>query len=139
MPYLRCKTGVRPRSLIIAAAAVNAATVLGFTTDVTVTSGDEPTTVHVDGSRHATGNALDLRTKHLSDRDLADWLGEIRRRLGADYQLIVEQRARAGEHLHVEWDPPRRLPKTSTAGTAETVRTVRTGRTDRPPTTRRPR
>lgn len=102
--YLKFKAGVIvPKSGIIAAAAVNAANELGLKTLIMVTSGND--SEHMRESKHYTNEALDFRTKTLTKEDKHAWVAVLRRRLGPDYQVILEQEGRSNEHLHVEHDP----------------------------------
>ena len=87
-----------PKSAIIVAAVGNAAAGLALPGDVYVTSGNDG--VHRDGSRHYTDEALDFRTRRLTVAQQEAWVVSIRRRLGPEYQAILET-----DHLHVEWDP----------------------------------
>jgi D-alanyl-D-alanine dipeptidase len=53
---------------------------------------------HKTGSKHDTGQAIDLRTTSLPDEDaMAE---QLRLALGPDYDVILEL-----DHLHVEYDP----------------------------------
>ena len=84
-----------PKTTIIVSAAVNAKTVLGFLTNTLVTSGNDST--HMEGSLHYQDRALDFRTWDLTKDQVIQWAGEIERRLGPDYDVIIEH-----NHLHVE-------------------------------------
>ena len=104
MSLLTVKTGVKvSRQVLIAAAVVNAANILGLSVDMVITSGLEGQ--HKPGSLHSVGKALDFRTKHLSAQDKHDLVEEARRQLGAAYQLILEAEGKPREHLHIEFDP----------------------------------
>jgi len=103
MSNLKVKVTVRPRSLMIAAAAINAANELTIPLDTTITSGND--SEHMTGSKHYTGDALDFRTKHLAPPQRAKWMSVIARRLGPNYQLILEDAGKPNEHLHIEWEP----------------------------------
>ena len=53
---------------------------------------------HMKGSKHYTGEAIDIRT-----RDMVDEIGTaqvIKRYLGKDYDVIFEK-----DHIHIEYDP----------------------------------
>lgn len=93
---IRIKDGVTPRNLIICAAAANVGQALGL--DVTITSGTDGQ--HMKGSKHYTGEALDIR---LLGEQTADFQRSLAARLGPTYQLILES-----DHLHVEFDPQER-------------------------------
>ena len=99
---LKVKASVRPRSLTISAGVINAASSMGLTEDMVITSGNDST--HMEGSKHYTGEALDVRTKHLP-ATLKTALAEmVRQRLGPKYQVILESVGTPNEHLHVEFD-----------------------------------
>ncbi len=95
---LKVKTGVMPKNLVIAAAAINAALILGAPSDVWITSGTDGT--HMKGSKHYEGNALDLRRKNMTPDVLAQYLLVLKERLGRDYDVVLER-----DHIHVEYDP----------------------------------
>lgn len=99
---IKVKGTVRPRALIIAAAVANRAEELRLP-DMLITSGNDGK--HMTGSKHYTGDALDIRSKHLDDTQLASLIIGVRRRLGNLYQVIVEQRGDPNEHVHIEYDP----------------------------------
>lgn len=57
--------------------------------------------VHMDGSRHYTGDALDLRRWDSDKIGKTDAIAqELRTWLGRDYDVVVE-----ADHIHVEYDP----------------------------------
>jgi hypothetical protein len=94
-------TVVVPKVVIIACAVVNAATALELD-DMLVTSGND--SQHMPGSRHYRDQALDFRTKHLTTPQKHALAAEVRRRLGAHYDVILEAEGKPNEHLHVEYD-----------------------------------
>ncbi len=101
---IKLKDTVRPRSLVILAAAVN--THRGLTdgpADLMVTSGND--SKHMTGSKHYTNNALDFRTKSFSAAAKRVFRERLAVRLGPNYQIILEDEAGPNEHLHVEYDP----------------------------------
>ena len=51
-------------------------------------------------SLHYQGNAVDLRTRHIDERDLARIVEKIGLALGPEYDVVVE-----ATHLHIEWQP----------------------------------
>lgn len=93
---LKIKAGVTPKNLVIAAALANAAWDLPF--DVVITSGTDGT--HMKGSKHYSGNALDVRTSNIPKDWLKVYIDRVKNRLGPDYDLVLEV-----DHLHVEYDP----------------------------------
>jgi hypothetical protein len=64
---------------------------------------------HGVGSLHFSGQALDYRTKHITGSTrsvtIASLIGEARRNLGADFDVIHEDYGGDNEHLHVEYQP----------------------------------
>lgn len=97
--YLKLLGTVKtPVVVIIAAAAVNAKNVLLFQTNTVVTSGNDST--HKEGSLHYQDRALDFRTHDLTPTQIEAWAQEIKKRLGSDYDVLIES-----DHLHVEYDP----------------------------------
>jgi len=94
---------VVPKVCIIAAAVVNAANVLKLPVDMLVTSGNDK--VHARGSKHYTDEALDFRTHHITLGEKLALLAEVKKRLGRNYDAILEDRGGPNEHLHVEFDP----------------------------------
>ena len=94
--YLKILDGVRvPSVVIIAAAAINAKTMLMLQTNVTITSGND--SKHKEGSLHYQDRALDFRTHDMPPYHVRLWADEIRNRLGPKYDVIVED-----DHIHVE-------------------------------------
>lgn len=90
-----------PKSAIIAVAILNSATTLQLP-DMVVTSGNDST--HSVGSKHYTDEALDFRTKPLTADQKKALVVEVKRRLGPDYDVILEDLGQANEHLHIEAD-----------------------------------
>jgi hypothetical protein len=95
---LKVKNGVKPKNLIIMAAANNAAIDAGLVNDIVITSGIDG--VHKIGSKHYTGDALDIRRSNIPPKLLDTYLTRLRGRLGGDYDVILEH-----DHIHVEYDP----------------------------------
>ena len=93
---IRIKAGVTPKNLVIMAAAANAGVVLGV--DIVVTSGTDGK--HIQGSKHYSGEALDLRTSNLTKEQIQGLIQELKKRLGTNYDIVLES-----DHLHVEFDP----------------------------------
>ena len=103
MSETKVKSTVRPRSHVIQAAVGNAANELGVEVDMLLTSGND--SEHMKGSKHYTGNALDFRSHHLSVEECRALLKIVRRRLGKNYQVILENPMKNNEHIHIEYDP----------------------------------
>lgn len=55
---------------------------------------------HSRGSLHYSGNAIDLRTRHVSRDDAETIADELRAALGAQYDVVLEK-----DHIHVEFQP----------------------------------
>ncbi|MEK9724932.1 MAG: hypothetical protein VW405_15810, partial [Rhodospirillaceae bacterium] len=100
---IKTKLGVRPRSLTIAAAVANVAALWGVT--VTITSGEDGR--HMPGSRHGTGDALDVRSRapFKGPVEKRAFLAAVLSRLGASYDGILEDEGGKNEHFHIEHDP----------------------------------
>ena len=103
MTELKVKSTVKPKSLVIAAAVINAANEIGLDVDVVITSGNDGK--HMDESKHYSNQALDIRSKTLDDIETPLFMRVIRRRLGKGYQVMLENNGRPNEHIHVEYDP----------------------------------
>lgn len=104
MSLLKIQAGVIvSKQVVIAAGVVNAATQIGLKAEMLITSGRDGK--HKDGSLHYYDRALDFRTKHLTDRQKTALAATVAKRLGPDYDVILESRGKANEHLHVEHDP----------------------------------
>lgn len=59
---------------------------------------------HMAGSKHYEGLAVDLRTRFFSRGQIALVRRKIEKAVGDGYQCIIEK-----DHLHFEYDPPRRV------------------------------
>lgn len=57
---------------------------------------------HMVGSLHASGRAVDLRTRDVSPVMLPVIVSELRSRLGENYDVVLET---VSPHIHVEFDP----------------------------------
>lgn len=103
MAKLLIKSNVKPyQSLIIIAAAINAANAMNLRGDVVVTSAND--SKHMNNSLHYKDKAVDFRTKHLTPLEKREWIRNIQVRLGVGYQTILESENEPNEHLHVEFD-----------------------------------
>lgn len=60
---------------------------------------------HSQGSLHYKGLALDVRTHHIPNEEKDFYAERIRKILGDNYDVILEDRDGLNEHLHIEWDP----------------------------------
>ena len=109
MTLLKVRATVRPKSLVILAAAANVATLLPeFVPELLVTSGNDAQ--HMAGSKHYTDDALDFRTKTMTREQKAVFVRKLRARLGPHYQVLLEAEGKTNEHLHVEYDPGMSTP-----------------------------
>lgn len=107
MAYLKFVSGVVvPKTVIIAVAFLNAANETGVAAPadtVWVTSGNDRQ--HRHDSKHYSNEALDFRTKTLTTDDKKKLIAALRKRLGRNYDVILEDEGGTNEHLHVEYDP----------------------------------
>jgi len=60
---------------------------------------------HKMGSLHYRGRALDFRTKNLPEFEKDKLVSELKSRLTADFDVLLENRNEDNEHLHIEFDP----------------------------------
>jgi len=56
--------------------------------------------VHMKGSLHYSGYAIDVRTRDIPKSKLPTLLKEVKSALGLDYDCVLE-----ATHMHVEFDP----------------------------------
>jgi hypothetical protein len=102
--YLKFKPGVDiPLSAICAAAAVNARNQLGLPGDTLVTSANDGE--HRDGSKHFSDEAVDVRVHGLTREQIQQWATTIRKRLGRNFDVVVESLGTPNAHIHIEHDP----------------------------------
>lgn len=107
---LKIKSGAKvSRQVIIAAGVTNAAEEVGLVEDMVITSGND--SKHKPGSKHYSDEALDFRTKHLPSNAKEGFAEAVQKRLGPDYDVILESEGGVNEHLHVEFDPKRKSRK----------------------------
>ena len=100
---IKIKSGVSvSKQVVIACAVVNAAIGLDLPHDMVITSGRDG--VHREGSLHYRDRALDFRTKHLTIEEKRALVRATQKRLGADYDVILESLGAPNEHLHIEID-----------------------------------
>ena len=95
---LKVKNGVTPKNLQIACAAINAVAQLSADYNIIITSGTDG--VHMEGSKHYTGDALDLRISNIPKDQLQRYIKALKGRLGPDFDVVLES-----DHIHVEFDP----------------------------------
>lgn len=67
---------------------------------VMVTSGSDGQ--HMEGSRHYSFEAVDVRTKHLSAPQKAAFLDALRTELGTRFTVLLEGEGTAQEHCHIQ-------------------------------------
>lgn len=104
MASLKFKAGVKvSKQAVIAVAFINATNQLSLKEDMLVTSGNDSS--HMPGSKHYSDEALDFRTKHLSADDKHALRDTVKKRLGRDYDVVLESEGLTNEHLHIEFDP----------------------------------
>lgn len=96
------KATVKPRALLMMAACANVAITLPW--PVTITSGND--SKHMTGSKHYSGEAVDVRSKNFPTKKAKrDFIAAVLARLGTGYQMILESEGQANEHFHLEYDP----------------------------------
>jgi hypothetical protein len=88
--------GLKPEIVLAAIVANEVYAVEGHS--LTITSGTDGE--HMPGSRHYTGQAIDIRTRILTDTETETVANEIRKRLTDEYDVVFE-----GNHIHIEFDP----------------------------------
>ena len=92
------KNGVKPASLVILAAAANAACELDLA--ITITSGND--SKHAHNSKHYECAALDIRSKNMTPADKKTFIANLQERLGAGYLVLLEDATHPNEHIHVQ-------------------------------------
>lgn len=70
---------------------------------VRLTSGDDGH--HMLGSKHYTGDAVDLGSHEFPPAEKHAFVADLQRSLGADFDVILEHEGTSNEHIHVEYDP----------------------------------
>lgn len=104
MSYVKVKTGVKPKIIVMMAAIANVTQTMDEPNDITITSGND--SVHMKGSLHYKDAALDVRTKNFpSAQSKRAFLAAVLKRLGSGYQGFLEYEGKAQEHIHLEFDP----------------------------------
>ena len=101
MARIGIKLTVRPRSYVILAAVANAAKTLERPDVVVVTSAND--SVHMTGSKHYTGEALDVRSHNFPNREAKlAFLEAVLKRLGDGYSGLLEAEGTPNEHFHYQ-------------------------------------
>lgn len=67
-----------------------------------ITSISDGAATRVPGSKHLTGNAVDLSIKDIHNPKL--WVDRIKRALGPQYDVLLHDSGE-GMHIHIEFDP----------------------------------
>lgn len=94
--------GLTPEMLVGIIAINTAFNSRGF--DCVITSCNDAT--HSVNSKHYKGNAVDVRTKHITtDRTKNEIVDLIKLALDESFDIILENAHTDNEHLHVEYDP----------------------------------
>jgi len=61
---------------------------------------------HMDGSKHYTDDAVDIRGNNVSDAEMLSLGQDLQHQLGPSYNLVVEYFDNpANDHIHIEYDP----------------------------------
>lgn len=73
--------------------------------DLVITSGAEPYKHTARRSGHYRGDAIDARSKTIPKTERRKLLGKIKRKLGPDFVVILENEGSPTEHYHMHWSP----------------------------------
>jgi hypothetical protein len=73
-----------------------------------ITSGSDGT--HMEGSKHYTGEAIDLRTKTLNPTLRSSLIATLRAQLGTQFTVLLEHAGEPLEHVHIQVKKGRRFP-----------------------------
>ena len=76
-----------------------------YNVDLVVTSGSEPYKHSALRSAHYRNDAVDIRSKSIPKEDRAKMLRKIKRKIGANYVVILESENKPNEHFHIHWSP----------------------------------
>lgn len=60
---------------------------------------------HKLGSKHYTGDAVDLGCKEFDSEENRAFVANLKSSLGMDFDVLWENVGSANEHIHVEYDP----------------------------------
>lgn len=55
---------------------------------------------HMKGSKHYSGNAIDIRIRHLTQKEIDSLIRRFKLWYDKDYDIVLEK-----DHIHVEYDP----------------------------------
>lgn len=72
-----------------------------------ITSGSDGT--HADGSKHYTGEALDVRSKTMNATIRGGLIATLKAQLGPQFTVLLEDVGTPNEHIHVQLKKGRRL------------------------------
>lgn len=75
-----------------------------------ITSGSDG--AHMEGSKHYTGEALDVRSKTLNAKTRDGFIATLRAQLGPSFTVLLEDVGTANEHVHVQVKKGRRFEST---------------------------
>ena len=84
-----------------------------------ITSGSDGT--HMAGSKHYTGEALDLRSKTMNPTIKTGFMVRLRQELGAQFTVLLEHEGQAQEHFHLQVKKGRRFDPDALVTDANTV------------------
>lgn len=88
--------GLAPEMLLALDIATKAFQAISKDCIVTSARGDR----HSEKSRHYSGLAVDVRTRHLNETQITEIMDLLKKALGPDYDVILES-----NHIHIEYDP----------------------------------
>lgn len=69
-----------------------------YEVDLVITSASDGK--HMEGSKHYTYKAIDLRSKNI--QNAGQLVGQIQAALGKDYRVLLEDRGNPNEHIHIQ-------------------------------------
>jgi hypothetical protein len=84
-----------------------------------ITSGSDST--HMAGSKHYTGEAIDLRSKTLNQTSKSGLIGTLRAELGSQFTVLLEHDGQPNEHVHIQVKKGRRFDPEALVDDANTV------------------
>ncbi len=77
----------------------------GFGVEAVITSGTEDFKHTAKRSAHYRGDATDWRSKTLDVADKPKALAALKKLLGPDFVVILENKGKPQEHFHIHWSP----------------------------------
>jgi len=69
--------------------------------ELVITSGTDG--VHMQGSKHYEGLAVDIRSRTIRAENLSRFIVNLKDALGVDFDVVLEN-----DHIHIEYDPKKK-------------------------------